>query len=163
METYNAKGTRQSISDTIRKTRDESDAEGVSYSFGDERAIRYERDDFEKLVYDDFDLEDEKEDKYEDVEAVLNIVSLSFSTAKPWHFLYNGFSIRCSIRDEEFQKHIDSGASFAKGDSLRVKLRIFKRYDKEYQLYANKSYKVLEIYEHIHLPKQKTFEFEREE
>lgn len=160
---YNVKESRRCISETIKKVKDESQSEGISYSFGIGDDVQYKREDFEKLIYDDFDLENEKEEMYEDVDAILNIVSLSFSVSKPWNFLYNGFPIRCTLRDETFQKHIDSGASFAKGDSLKVKLRIFKYFDKEYNTYVNKSYKVLEITEHIHQPKQITFNFEQEE
>lgn len=160
---YNIKESRRCISETIKKVKDESQSEGISYNFGNEGKVKYEREHFESLIYDDFDLEDEKEEIYEDVDAILNIVSLSFSVSKPWNFLYNGFPIRCTLRDETFQKHIDSGASFAKGDSLKVKLRIFKYFDKEYNTYVNKSYKVLEIIDHIHQPRQESFNFAREE
>lgn len=156
---YNEQITRKSISETIRKVQEESSAEGVSYTFGEGETVRYERERFDELVYNDFDLEEENNEHTEDVEAILNIVSLSFSGSNPWSFLYNGFPIRCTLRDETFQKHIDSGESFAKGDSLRVKLRVFKRFNKEYNAYENKSYKVLEIMEHIHRPEQKSFEF----
>lgn len=159
---YNTRTTRESISSTIKKVNEDSQAEGVSYSFGDGKKVEYKREDFERLIYNDFDLEEENKEYSEDVEAILNIVSLSFSASKQWSFLYNGFPIKCTLRDEAFQNHIDSGASFAKGDSLKVLLRVFKRFDKEYNAYINKSYKILEILEHIHIPKQQQFEFGKE-
>lgn len=159
---YNTRTTRESISSTIKKVNEDSQAEGVSYSFGDGKKVEYKREDFEHLIYNDFDLEEENKEYSEDVEAILNIVSLSFSASKQWSFLYNGFPIKCTLRDEAFQNHIDSGASFAKGDSLKVSLRVFKRFDKEYNAYINKSYKILEILEHIHVPKQQQFEFGKE-
>lgn len=159
---YNTRTTRESISSTIKKVNEDSQAEGVSYSFGDGKKVEYKREDFEHLIYNDFDLEEENKEYSEDVEAILNIVSLSFSASKQWSFLYNGFPIKCTLRDEAFQNHIDSGASFAKGDSLKVLLRVFKRFDKEFNAYINKSYKILEILEHIHIPKQQQFEFGKE-
>ena len=159
---YNTRTARESISSTIKKVNEDSQAEGVSYSFGDGKKVEYKREDFERLIYSDFDLEEENKEYSEDVEAILNIVSLSFSASKQWSFLYNGFPIKCTLRDETFQNHIDSGASFAKGDSLKVLLRVFKRFDKEYNAYINKSYKILEILEHIHVPKQQQFEFGKE-
>lgn len=159
---YNSRTTRESISETIKKVEEESQAEGLSYTFNSNEKIEYKREDFEKLIYNDFDLEDENNEYSEDVDAVLSIVSLSFSASKPWSFIYNGFPIRCTLRDEAFQKHIDSGARFAKGDSLKVKLRVFKRFNKEYNAYENKSYKILEITEHIHVPIQQKFSFDKE-
>lgn len=158
---YNSRTTRESISETIKKVSEESQADGLSYTFSEGGKVEYKREDFEHLVYNDFDMEEEYDEYSEDVDAVLNIVSLSFSASKPWSFIYNGFPIRCTLRDDTFQKHIDSGASFAKGDSLKVKLRVFKQFNKEYNVYVNKSYKILEILEHIHAAKQKTFEFDQ--
>lgn len=156
---YNSRTARESISETIKKVEEDSQADGLSYTFGEGGKIEYKREDFARLVYNDFDLEEDNNELSEDVDAVLNIVSLSFSASKPWTFIYNGFPIRCTLRDETFQKHIDSGASFAKGDSLKVRLRVFKRFNKEYNVYVNKSYKILEILEHVHQAKQQKFEF----
>lgn len=47
---------------------------------------------------------------------------------------------------------IDSGEKFGKGDAIKVRLRITKRFNKEFNCYENKSYKIVKFYEHLSLP-----------
>lgn len=89
--------------------------------------------------------------------AQLNIIGLNFTKGGSWQFIYNGTKIRTKLSDEGLQKAIDQGASFAKGDSLRVELNITQRWNEEYNAYENKYYKIATVFEHISAPKQPQF------
>ena len=68
--------------------------------------------------------------------------------------MYDGFKIPIIVKDDALMRKIDEGERFGKGDSIRVKLRKIQKYNKEYRAYENKSYKIIEFYEHIIPPKQ---------
>ena len=53
------------------------------------------------------------------------------------------------VKDDALMKEIDNGARFGKGDIVRVKMKIIKKYDETFNTYVNKSYKIVEFYEHI--------------
>ena len=154
---YNLPQSREAISKSVETVNMDPSVEGISYSFGDKKKkVEYKRDDFEQLIYTDFDLEkDIPGEIHEDVEANLNIRSLSFEKGGTWSFVYNGFTIKSTIKDDILMKHIDSGAKFAKGDSIKAIMRITKKWDSEYKTYVNKSYKIIGFLEHISAPIQK--------
>lgn len=84
-----------------------------------------------------------------DKEATLTIVGLNFERGSRWQFMYNGFKISTVVKDDALMSKIDEGERFGKGDAIRVKLRITQRYNKDYKAYENKSFKIVEFYEHI--------------
>lgn len=124
---------------------------------GDEHPVVFDKKDFKKYIYDDFD--SEKEDMptecIEVVEAILTIIALNFEPGSRWQFIYNGFKIQMIVKDDALMKKIDEGERFGKGDAIRVKMKIVKRYNPIYNAYENKSYKIVEFLEHILAPSQK--------
>ncbi|WP_158712951.1 hypothetical protein [Parabacteroides pacaensis] len=153
---YNLRQSRETISKSIETANQDESVEGISYSFGKEDdKVVYKRKEFSELIYTDFDSENDLPgEEFEDVETSLNIRSLSFEKGGVWGFVYNGFPIKSTVKDEVLMEHINSGAKFAKGDSIKVVLRIMKQWNPEYKTYINKSYKILEFKEHIQAPKQ---------
>lgn len=89
------------------------------------------------------------------VEAILTIIALNFEPGSRWQFIYNGFKIQMIVKDDALMKKIDEGERFGKGDAIRVKMKIVKRYNPVYNAYENKSYKIVEFLEHILAPSQK--------
>ena len=43
-------------------------------------------------------------------------------------------------------KEINEGAKFGKGDAIKVRLKIVKRFNPDYNTYENKSYRIVEFY-----------------
>jgi hypothetical protein len=93
--------------------------------------------------------------------ATLNIVRLSFEDFLKWEFYYRGNRIAAKIKDPDFQKIIDKGEQFAKGDTLEVELQITQKWDEAVNTFINKSYQVNKINRHILRNEQQKFEFEK--
>jgi hypothetical protein len=81
--------------------------------------------------------------------ATLNIVRLSFEKGLTCDFYYKGHKIKAKIDDPTFQKRIDDGESFSKGDVLESELVIRQVWDESVQTFVNKGYSVSRIINHI--------------
>jgi hypothetical protein len=77
-----------------------------------------------------------------------------------WEFYYRGNRIAAKIKDPDFQKTVDKGESFAKGDTLEVELQVTQKWDESVNTFINKSYQVNKIIRHILRDRQQNFEFE---
>ena len=88
-------------------------------------------------------------ERYVDIDATLVVVRLPIERGSRWQFMYDGFKIPIVVKDDALMQKIDEGERFGKGDAIRVKLRKIQKYNKEYKTYENKSYKIIEFYEHI--------------
>lgn len=153
---YNNRATREAISKSIQAADDDASVEGFSVKDKEDNVIvTFSRDEFKEYKYDDFDTEEDvHEERIVDSEATLIIVGLNFEKGSRWQFMYDGFKIPIVVKDDALMRKIDEGERFGKGDSIRVKLRKIQKYNKEYRAYENKSYKIIEFYEHIIPPQQ---------
>jgi hypothetical protein len=153
---YNSRATREAISKSIQAADDDASVEGFSVKDKEDNVIvTFSRDEFKEYKYDDFDTEEDvPEERIVDSEATLIIVGLNFEKGSRWQFMYDGFKIPIVVKDDALMRKIDEGERFGKGDSIRVKLRKIQKYNKEYRAYENKSYKIIEFYEHIIPPQQ---------
>ena len=157
VKVYNQPVVREAVSKSIETADADANVEGFVVNSGDEHPVVFDKKDFKKYIYDDFD--SEKEDMptecIEVVEAILTIIALNFEPGSRWQFIYNGFKIQMIVKDDAMMKKIDEGERFGKGDAIRVKMKIVKRYNPVYNAYENKSYKIVEFLEHILAPSQK--------
>ena len=153
---YNSRATREAISKSIQAADDDASVEGFSVKDKEDNVIvTFSRDEFKEYKYDDFDTEEDvHEERIVDSEATLIIVGLNFEKGSRWQFMYDGFKIPIVVKHDALMRKIDEGERFGKGDSIRVKLRKIQKYNKEYRAYENKSYKIIEFYEHIIPPQQ---------
>lgn len=152
---YNQPVVREAISKSIQTADEDPSVDGVCIDNGDGARTEFKKEDFKDLVYNDFDKEEDiPNERTEEVEAILTIVALNFEPGSRWQFIYNGFKIPMIVKDDALMKKIDEGERFGKGDAIKVKMRILKRYNAQYKAYENKSYKIVEFYEHIIAPKQ---------
>lgn len=154
---YNQPVVREAISKSIETANNDSAVEGFSVVGNDDstQRISFERAEFPDYIYTDFD--DEMElplEKIEEQETTLNIITLSFEKGNKWKFLWQGFKIDIIVKDDAIMDAIDKGCRFGKGDCIRVKLRIVKKFNKEFNSYENKSYKIVEFFEIIPRPEQ---------
>lgn len=148
---YNQPVIREAISKSVETASADNSVEGITITSNGNEDFFIDRTEFEDLVYTDFDKEEDLPEE-RDVEvdnAILSIKTLSFQSGSTWQFFYQGFQIKIIVKDDALMDKINKGAQFGKGDAIRVKLRIVQRYNKEYRTYENKSYRILEFYEHI--------------
>lgn len=147
---YNQPVVREAISKSIETADGDVNVEGMTITVDKMKPVRFERKNFKELIYTDFDTEKDIPNENEEiVDANLVITKLSFEKGATWQFLYNGFKISIVVKDDALMKHIDSGARFAKGDAIKVRMKIIKRFNREYNAYENKSYKIIEFLDHI--------------
>lgn len=152
---YNQPVVREAISRAIQTADEDPCVDGVSIDNGKGKKTEFKKEDFKELIYNDFDKEEDiPNEKVDEVDALLTIVALNFESGSKWQFIYNGFKIPMIVKDDALMKKIDEGERFGKGDAIKVKMRIVKRYNSQYKTYENKSYKIVEFYEHIMAPKQ---------
>jgi hypothetical protein len=120
--------------------------------------IRVAREEFEYLsVKSEEILNDEK---IITKSAKLNIVRVSFDDKLSWEFYFKGNKITAKIDDPDFQKRIDKGEAFAKGDILDVELSIKQKFDTSVNTFINKSYKIKKIINHIKRNENLKIDFE---
>lgn len=152
---YNQPVVREAISRTIQTADEDPCIEGICIDNGDGVTTGFKKEDFKELIYDDFDKEENiPDERIEEVDAILTIVALNFESGSRWQFIYKGFKIPVIVKDDALMKKIDEGERFGKGDAIRVRMRIIKRYNPTYKAYENKSYKIVEFMEHIQVPSQ---------
>jgi hypothetical protein len=122
--------------------------------------VRVDKEDFEYLS-----LKSEKLNKDEKIliqSASLNIVKLSFDNKLKWEFYFKGNKITAKVDDPNFQKRIDNGESFSKGDMLEVEFEIKQKFDLTVNTFVNKSYKINRIINHIKRENPPQFNFDNE-
>lgn len=164
---YNTPTVREAISKSIEEVSNDASVDGLSIKTSGKgkdarETITFERKDFASYIYDDFDKEDDiPDERIQDRDVTLVIVGLNFERGSRWYFMYEGFKIQMIVKDDALMKKIDEGERFGKGDAIRVKMRVVQRYNKLYNAYENKSYKIIEFYEHI-IPSKTLDLFEEE-
>lgn len=148
---YNQPPVREAISKSVETADADPNVEGFTISKDkDTPATTFKRNEFKDYIYTDFDTEGGIPDERTfDETATLTIVGLNFERGSRWQFMYKGFKINIVVKDDALMNKIDEGERFGKGDAIRVKLRIVQRYNKDYKAYENKSFKIVEFYEHV--------------
>lgn len=148
---YNTVIVREAISKSIEESDADTSVEGLSMQ--DDKGkdyAKFEREEFKSYIYDEFDKEEEiPDEKIIDEETTLNIIGLNFVKGSRWTFGYKGFKINMVVKDDALMQQIDNGARFGKGDAIRVVMRTIQKYNRTYNMYENKSYKIIEFKEHI--------------
>lgn len=152
---YNQPLVREAVSKSIETADADANVDGLVVDSDGQKPVVFKKKDFKDYIYDDFDLENAIPTEIsEETEAKLTIIGLNFEPGSRWQFIYNGFKIQMIVKDDALMKKIDEGERFGKGDSIRVKMKITKRYNPTYNAYENKSYRIVEFIDHILAPKQ---------
>ena len=77
---------------------------------------------------------------------------------RKWEFMWRGIKISAPITSDKFYKDFFAhDIMIAPGDSLEVKLEIKQIKDEETGIFKNKSYEVLEVFDHIPRLRQSSF------
>lgn len=153
---YNQPLVRETVSKSIEAADADANVEGLSIESSDKTpSVTFRKEEFKEYIYNGFDEENViPDEQIEVVDALLTIIALNFEPGSRWQFIYNGFKIQMIVKDDALMKKIDEGERFGKGDAIRVRMKIVKRYNATYKAYENKSYKIVEFIEHIVAPKQ---------
>lgn len=128
---YNQPVVREAISKSIETVDSDINVEGLRVDSGTNKPIVFRRADFKDYIYDDFDLEKAvPEERDEIVDAVLTIIALNFESGSRWLFLYNGFKIAITVKDDALIRRIDEGDTdavnrFLHKYRIEEKLRFF--------------------------------------
>ena len=153
---------KEALSQSFETLENDSSITGYEITDGNEKPlVRVDREDFEFLS-----LKSEKLNKDEKLltqSASLNIVKLSFDNKLKWEFYFKGNKITAKVEDPNFQKRIDNGESFSKGDMLEVEIEIKQKFDKTVNTFINKSYKINRIINHIKREEPPKFNFDTSE
>ncbi len=153
---------KDALSQSFETLENDSSITGYEITDGNEKPlVRVDREDFEFLS-----LKSEKLNKDEKLltqSASLNIVKLSFDNKLKWEFYFKGNKITAKVEDPNFQKRIDNGESFSKGDMLEVEIEIKQKFDKTVNTFINKSYKINRIINHIKREEPPKFNFDTSE
>lgn len=156
VKVYNQPMMREAVSKAIEAADTDVNVDGLSIDSGScTPPVTFKKEEFKEYIYDGF--EEEKsipDEQVEVVDAYLTIIALNFEPGSRWMFMYNGFKIQMIVKDDALMKKINEGERFGKGDAIRVKMRIVKRYNAVYKAYENKAYKIVEFIEHIEAPSQ---------
>jgi len=152
---------KDALSQSFETLENDNSITGYEITDRDENPlVRVDREDFEYLS-----LKSEKLNKDEKIltqSASLNIVKLSFDNKLKWEFYFKGNKITAKLEDPNFQKRIDNGESFSKGDMLEVEFEIKQKFDKTVNTFVNKSYKINRIINHIKREDPPKFNFDNE-
>lgn len=146
---YNNKVTRESISKTFETLEKDESVTGLDVVTPRE-TISTDRSEFRELVYTDFDSEvPESMERVSEIDATLVIVALNFERGSTWTFIHRGERFRMQVKDDALMEQIDKGQQFGKGDAIKVKMQITKRYNPEYRVYEISSRRIVKFYELI--------------
>lgn len=153
---YNQPLVREAVSKSIETADADANVEGLIVDSDGQKPVVFKKENFKEYIYNDFDTENEIPNEIsEEVEAQLTIIGLNFEPGSRWQFIYNGFKIQMIVKDDALMRKINEGERFGKGDSIKVKMKITKRYNPTYNAYENKSYRIIEFLDHILAPRQK--------
>lgn len=161
---YNQPIIREAISKSIETAKNDDNVDCMTISsgseFGPEDSTSFDREEFNEYIYTDFSTESKLQEEIVcEEDATLTITSLSFERNNKWRFVYKGFPISMYVKDDALTEAINRGERLGKGDALRVRLSITKKYNDEYHTYINSFYRISEVYEHIKTPSQSTIDF----
>jgi hypothetical protein len=150
---------KDSLSQSFETLENDNSITGYEITDRNEKSlVRVDRDEFEYLsVKSEKILEGEKTIT---IAATLNIIRISFDNKLKSDFYFKGNKISIKISDPNFQKSIDNGESFAKGDILEVELEVKQKFEKSVNTFINKSYKINRITNHILRNEQSKLNFD---
>lgn len=152
---YQNTGAKQNIQQTFVIVNNDENVTDLTIDKFDKSFITIDKSEFSKII------EDHSvpplEPIYESIpesdiltdEATLIIKTIHFEGQAKWAFVFRGYPIKASIKDEEFFARLNNEA-FRKGDALKVILSRKRNYDEDLQTHIidQSSYKIEKVIEH---------------
>ena len=132
------------IDRSFSKLEEHPEISAFQLSKGDEVMFRAEQDEFPDIAASSNYVHETV--KYETVPARLNVMKpfLGASKTRKWEFYYDGVKISAAIDDDDFMENM-ADYSFKVGTTMYVQLEIEKELLEDYNIWANRSYRVVKV------------------
>ena len=118
--------------------------------------------DFKDLTLKNDYLDTDTKEEIKD-DAILTITKPDLNPKKKskWNFIYNARRIsNISINDDDFLRKVSDGVyKFGNGDALRVKLKIVYKLDKNYNVFLESKFEIMNVIEPIFIKQQEKLRF----
>ncbi|UGU15965.1 hypothetical protein LS482_20085 [Sinomicrobium kalidii] len=145
-------GVNQKIQQTFIIVNNDENVKDLKIEREEKEIININRTEFSKLIDQATTLEIEElpESDILTDEATLIIKTIHFEGHAKWAFIFRGYPIKASIKDDDFFERLKNEA-FRKGDALKVILSKKRNFDKDLQTYIvdQNSYVIEKVTEHI--------------
>jgi hypothetical protein len=137
--------TNEAVTDAFVVLDDDKDIAGVALEGPGIRKTVFKRSDFERIAALPPVKQEPDSDKYRTMALVIEKPSFDDGMRLKWRFIFNGTRLHARIVDKEFKKRVEDGLRFGKGDTLKVRVRITRCYDKELGSVIEKGYVVEKV------------------
>lgn len=145
-------GANQKIQQTFIIVNNDENVKDLKIEREEKEIININRTDFPKLIdqSEAFEIEETPESDTLTDEATLIIKTIHFEGHAKWAFIFRGYPIKASIKDDDFFERLKTEA-FRKGDALKVILSRKRNFDEDLQTYIvdQNSYVIDKVTEHI--------------
>lgn len=149
---YQYPETQRALSKSFAAVSDDDSIESLQISQNDVPIINVPKSDFRK--YSNIEVQSstialQEQEKIYVIEASVIIKTVHFEGDAKWGFIWNGYPIKASIKDDAFLSRLNI-ESFKRGDTLKVFLRRKSVFDSNLNTYVvdEKSYQILEVLSH---------------
>jgi hypothetical protein len=161
---YQNSGANQKIQQTFIIVNNDENISNLKIERKEQEIINISRTEFPKLIEQTTEIEIEELPETDILtdETTLIIKTIHFEGHAKWAFIFRGYLIKASIKDNEFFERLKNEA-FRKGDALKVVLSRKRNYDEDLQTYIidQNSYVIEKVNEHIYkTDNQNKFKFE---
>lgn len=142
---------KQTLNNTFKVLENDDNINSLDISQNEKEIINIPKTDFKKYIKAKSEIveEDIETEKIENVEISLIVKTIHFEGNAKWAFIWRGYQIKASIKDEEFLKKLNTEA-FKRGDILRVELQKRSVYNEDLGTYIidENSYEIIKVIKH---------------
>lgn len=153
---YQNTEAKQKIEQTFIIVNNDENITDLIIENQNQQMISIEKSDFSKLITENktIELDENPQSEVLTKEAILVVKTVHFEGHAKWTFIFRGYLIKASIKDNDFFEKLKTEA-FRKGDTLKVILSWTRNFDEGLQTYLvdKSSYIIEKVIEHKSKPK----------
>jgi hypothetical protein len=143
---------RSKISSTMNTLQNDKDIESFAIinNIEDKPAIEIPRENFKYFIIDGEDNTNEENEKIIEENTTVQITrAILENNSRKWEFVWHGERISAPVFDDVFYKRFyEHRITIAPGDTLDVKLKIYQKKIENMNVFVNKKYEVVNVFEH---------------
>ncbi|QGY42176.1 hypothetical protein GM418_00450 [Maribellus comscasis] len=149
---YQQNDVKQTINQSFEIVSKDNNIQSLDISQNNHKIISIPKSDFPKYIKPQSELIQEiiETEKTEIEQVSLIVKTVHFEGSAKWGFIWRGYPIKASLKDENFIKKLSSEA-FKRGDILMVKLQKRSVYNEDLNTYIidENRYEIVEVLNHI--------------
>lgn len=149
---YQQYEVKQTINQSFEIVSKDKNIQSLDIAQNDHEIISIPKSDFPKYIKPQSELiqEVKKTERIEIEQVSLIVKTVHFEGAAKWGFIWRGYPIKASLKDENFIKKLSSEA-FKRGDILTVRLQKRSVYSEDLNTYIidENRYEIVEVLNHI--------------